>query len=434
MKDLSRRDMLLALRAAAVGLPLGFLKQPLAYAADACAPALPDPSSSPDFLLMSLSVAGDPLNANCPGSYVSGVYNNPHPDLAPTSLRLGSVSTTAAAPWAALPSGLLSRTSFLHVATTAVSHNQFDSVVKLNGAAKNAEGRGAETLPALIAGETASLLGTVQSEPIALAPDPISVRGMPVSYVKPSDMVALFQPKTSALADLGALRDTTIDAIHAQLRARGTRAQRAFLDRYAVGRTQARNLGDCIGSLLSRLPVDPESDGPEDQVLTAIVMFKLKVTPVVTVSVKFGEDNHHDPGFDVEADETKAGVGALGFMWSELVNAGLADHVTFANLNTFGRTLRQSDEGRSHNPAHHVMTVTSRRIRAGIVGGVGPVGKDFGAVRFSSNSGLPDSSGDITPDISLQSAAKTLAAAVGVPRDRIATRITGGSVITGALV
>ena len=423
-----------ALRAAAVGLPLAFVRNPTAFAADACAPAMLTDPRAPDFLIMSLGPSGDPLNANCPGSYVTGVQNNANEAMTPTNFALGGYSTRAARPWSTLPAAMRSRMAFVHNRTGAIGHNQFMTVTRCFGAVKNADGRGEESLPGAIALETAAALGTIQSEPVALSSAPVTVRGVPVQMFKPSGLLALFQPQTSAISNLSGLRDQTVDALSAQLRTSGTKAQKRFLDRYVAGRSQARALGDCLGTLLDELPlVAGQADGARDQVLTAIALFKLNVTPAVTITIPYGGDNHRDPELTNEMNQTVAGVQALDYLWTKISEYGMADRVTYASLNTFGRTLKTVGEGRSHNQQHHVMTIIGRRVRGGVYGGVAQSGNDFAATAIDSVSGASRPTADIPADETLQGAAKTLSAAVGLASERIDTRINGGKVISAAL-
>lgn len=421
-----------ALRAAAVGLPLSFVRQPLAFAADACSPAMLTDPAAPDFLLMSLGPGGDPMNANCPGSYVADVINNPNPEMAPTNFNLGGRPTRAALPWSTMPAAMAARTAFIHNRTGAIGHNQFQAVTKLFGAVKNEDGRGEETLPSAIATETFGALGTIQAEPVSLSTAPVTLRGVPVQQMKPTGLLALFQPSTTTLTGLAGLRDQTVDALNAQLKASGTKAQKRFLDRYVSGRSQARALGDCLGTLLDELPAAAaEADGALGQVLTAIALFKLNVTPAVTITIPYGGDNHNDPDFTNEMNQTVAGVDALKTMWGKMVEYGMQDRVTYANLNCFGRTLLRADDGRNHNQEHHVMTVISRRAQGGVYGGLARVGVDFGATGISSNG---DGTLDIPAVETLQAAAKTLASAVGVSDARLDVRINGGKKINAALV
>ena len=65
---------------------------------------------------------------------------------------------------------------------------------------------------------------------------------------------------------------------------------------------------------------------------------------------------------------------------NQLAAAGLADSVTFMSLNVFGRTLGPGNaDGRQHNENHQVSIAIGKPFRGGVIGGVIPVGKDFGA-------------------------------------------------------
>jgi hypothetical protein len=79
------------------------------------------------------------------------------------------------------------------------------------------------------------------------------------------------------------------------------------------------------------------------------------------------------------------------------------------------------------------MTLFGRHIVGGVIGGLSPVGDDFGAVAIDSKTGLASAKGDIDPSTSLESAGKTLAAALQLPEDRITARINAGTIVSGAL-
>lgn len=187
--------------------------------------------------------------------------------------------------------------------------------------------------------------------------------------------------------------------MYATLKAKGNRYQRTMLDRYALARTQTRQLGDGLAALLSRLPLDPTTPNtPNDQPLAAIALFKLKVAPAVTVHLPFGGDNHNDADLADELEQTVASISSLEFLWSELTGAGLQDRVMFASFNTFGRTLkRNSRGGRDHNGGHHVMLLFGQKIRGSVVGGIAPEGNDFMASAFDAASGAVSETGEVRP-------------------------------------
>jgi hypothetical protein len=432
----SRRQLLLgglfgagtvALRSLVTGLPRSWLLGARdAQAAD---------RAPPQYLILATSGQGDPLNANAPGTYVAGAENNPLPQLAEAEVTFGDSSFAAAGPWGTLPADLRERLAFFHHRTYTNAHPEHRKVMALHGAAKSAAGNGQEMLPSLLASELAAGLGTIQSEPIPLGGELITYEGRALDNIDPTGLKSLFDQPDDLLTGLSSLRDQEIDALYGDLRQNGTRVQRQFLDRYALGRDQVRKLGEDLATLLARLPTDPANrDSPTDQVIAAVALIKLKVAPVVTIHLPFGSDNHNDSDLTIEAQETVDSIAVLGTLWSELTAADLQDQVTFGSLNVFGRTLkRNASGGRNHNQNHHVMTLFGKHVQGGVVGGVGPIEGDFGALAIDSSTGQVSETGDIDPLSSLESAAKTLGAALQVPGERLDQRISGGKVVAAAL-
>ena len=418
---------LVGLRSLATGLPKAWiLGERVAHAADL----------TPQFLILATSGNGDPLNANAPGSFVNGAQNSPLPELLAEAVTFGDASHQAAKCWGTLPEELRARLAFFHHRTYTNAHPEHRKVMALQGAAKSAGGNGQEMLPSLVASELATTLGTIQTEPIPLGNELITFEGRALDNIDPSGLKSLFDQPDDLLTGLTSLRDQEIDAIYGDLRVNGTRMQKQFLDRYALGREQVRKLGEDLAQLLTRLPIDPtERDSPVDQIIAAVALIKFKVAPVVTVHLPFGGDNHNDSDLTVEAQDTVNSIGTLNTLWTELTAQGLQDQVTFASLNVFGRTLkRNAGGGRNHNQNHHVMTLFGKHVKGGVIGGVDVVDQDYGAVGIDSKTGKADPNGDIAPLASLESAGKTLAAALQVPSDRIEARISAGKVVSAALV
>jgi hypothetical protein len=418
---------LVGLRSLVTGLPKAWLLgERMAQAAD------PVP---PQFLIFATSSQGDPLNANAPGSFVAGAENSPLPQLAVASIGFGGSSHQAAQCWGELPEALRARLAFFHHRTYTNAHPEHRKVMALHGAAKSATGNGQEMLPSLFSSELAATLGSIQSEPIPLGNELITYQGRALDNIDPSGLKSLFDQPDDLLTSLTSLRDQQIDALYAELSSAGSRVERQFLDRYALGREQVRKLGEDLAQLLARLPVDPTNrDSPVDQVIAAVALIKLKVAPVVTIHLPFGSDNHNDSDLTIEAQETVDSIATLSTLWTELTAQGLEDQVTFASLNVFGRTLkRNAGGGRNHNQNHHVMTLFGKYVQGGVIGGVEAVENDFGAAAIDSATGQASPGGDVDPLSSLESAAKTLGAALQIPSDRLDQRISGGKIVGAAL-
>jgi hypothetical protein len=418
---------IVGLRSLVTGVPRSFLLgERLAHAAD---------MALPQFLILATSSQGDPLNANAPGSFVAGAENSPIPELAPADVAFGDSTYQAAQCWGSLPEALRARLAFFHHRTYTNAHPEHRKVMALHGAAKSGSGNGQEMLPSLFSSELAVALGSIQSEPIPLGNELITFEGRALDNIDPTGLKSLFDQPDDLLTGLTELRDQQIDALYGDLRVNGSRVERQFLDRYALGREQVRQLGDDLAQLLARLPIDPTNrDTPLDQVIAAVALIKLKVAPVVTIHLPFGSDNHNDSDLTIEAQETVDSIATLAALWTELTTQGLEDQVTFASLNVFGRTLkRNASGGRNHNQNHHVMTLFGKHVVGGVIGGVEAVDDDFGAVAIDSSTGQASASGDIEPLSSLESAAKTLGAALQVPSERLEQRISGGKVVSAAI-
>ena len=89
------------------------------------------------------------------------------------------------------------------------------------------------------------------------------------------------------------LRDKTLDTLNQYARSKGNATQRSFIDQYATSTTQLRTLQQGLLSSLSVL----KDDSQDSQIQAAIILFQMKVTPVVVVHVDFGGDNHGDPAW-----------------------------------------------------------------------------------------------------------------------------------------
>lgn len=413
----------LALRALATGLPLSFLSLPRRVRAQ---------EAETSYLVLAISDRGDPLNANAPGSYVEGVVNNPLPELAPTTVRLGAMETRAARPWAELPETLRSRLAFFHFRTGVVTHPQMDEVLHLRGAVTSTEGAREEMLPSMLAAEAAPSLGTILRDPIPLGREGLSASGLPLDGISPAELKNLFATSLSGLDRLASLRDQAIDQIYADVRASGTRQQRTFLDRHVQSRDQARALGEQLSTLLERVSDNPMNEVEEarDQILAAVALFRLNVSPVVTIHIPFGADNHQDATLEDEAAAHLSGIGLIETLHQELTAAGLLDRTTFATLNVFGRTLLPNRAGgRDHNGNHHVMAAFGPRVRPGVYGALAREGNDFAAMAIDAETGRGVPDGNVPADETLLAAGRTLVRWMGLPDEVSERRLTGGRAV-----
>lgn len=423
---------LLGLRASMLGVPAAWLAAPrtaLAQAAQGCPAGL----TAPQFLVLSASDKGDPINANAPGSFeLDAIQHANDPALAPTRFALGGASVVGAKPWAELPPEVLARTAFFHHATRAVAHPNHASVMALLG-----QTRAAEMLVSICAKALAPCLGTVQPEPVAVGANGsgelLRFEGRSLAALSPRALQTVLGSAKGPLGNLKALaslRDRDVDALHALFKEHATLAQRAFLDRMVQTRAEARAIPEALVDTLDAITANDVSG----QILAASALIRMKITPVVTLHVPFGGDNHQDPEFADEVDETVSGVASIGALMQRLKDDQLADRATFALLNVFGRTLVSSGRrGRNHNPDHAVSVLIGPRVRPGVIGGVVRSGADVSAQAIDAASGAASARGDVSVDASLASLGKTLGALLGLPEALLDQEILNGKLVKGAL-
>jgi hypothetical protein len=427
------------LRALATGLPASFFLPTSAARADAIRTGqrlVCTENDKAQFLVLSVSGDGDPINANAPGTYEDpGVV---HPDMAraplmaPTALKLGQIATVAAQPWSTLPRWVLDRTSFFHMATMTTIHPDIPKVLQLMG-----DIAGREMLPSLLSRHLAMCLGTVQSAPASLLgtgrPEYVTYEGNVIPNLNAVALRDILVHPQGPLTQLSTLRDKSMDRLHARLKADGaaSAAQLAMVDTLARSREEARAISDKLLSNLTAIQ-DNEVGG---QIAGAVALIAMNVTPVVVIRIPFGGDNHADFNLARESEETASGVAAVGALMAKLQESGLEDRVTFATLNVFGRTLKQiGTKGRHHWADHQVSLLIGKPIRAGVVGGIAPgASQDYSALPIDARSGAGTTAGDIPVSQTLSAFGKTLGSAVGLPEDMLEKNISRGKVVRAAL-
>ncbi len=419
---------LVGLRSLATGLPASFLLNPRrALAAGTCDGDL---ATKAQYIVLSTSGNGDPINASVPGTYDDPkIAHSADPAMAPTPLSLAGQTVTAAAPWASLPQAALDRTCFWHLMTNTPVHPKEPDVLKLMGT--TAAG---EMLPSMLAKALAPCLGTIQSQPISLgASNPsetISFGGAPLPYIPPLALKATLTSAPGPLTNLQKLRDQTLSQIYDLYKNGATAAQKAYIDALVKSQQQIRSINQSLLDTLSAIT----NNGASAQIAAAVTLIQMNVSPVIAVHIPFGGDNHQDAGLANETAQTVSGVAAVAALLQSLAGAGLSDQVTFMSLNVFGRTLGPANtDGRQHNQNHQVSITIGKPFRGGVIGGVAPVGNDYGATAIDSKTGKGSSKGDIAPADSLSSFGRTVMAGVGVDAAAIGSGITSGTIVRAAL-
>jgi hypothetical protein len=277
------------------------------------------------------------------------------------------------------------------------------------------------------------VLETIQSQPVNIGRNVnLTSGGVALPRIQLTALKQLLTASDSPLADLRSIRDQHVDRIHEILKRDGTPAQRRYLDERAQSREDARKLADDATSIFELVT----DDSAVDELLAAVALFRLRVTPVVTVSLPFGGDNHSDAGLQEEMDQTEESIEAIATLMSTLEAQGMADEVTLGMLNVFGRNLVSDPAGgRDHWSKHAVSLLIGKGVRAGVVGGLAPAGEDFTSVGIdaATGAGILDG-GDVPYAETLVATGKTIWAAAGTDCETIDTAIPTSKVLDAALV
>lgn len=433
---LDRRQLLraalggVALRSVATGLPASLLLAPRVGRAQA------DPMAAGPgrMLILFTSNAGDPLNANVPGTYGAGaeeVAHSPAPTMAESPVKLGETFSTAAKPWADLPQWLLDQTCFFHHATYTPVHQDQSKVMKLMGATDDDE-----MLVTILARLLAPRQGSVQSVPLSLGArngsELLTARGRVLANVGPRSIARALGGPTGPLATMHELRDREIDRIYKLYRDHGTRHDRDLLDAWARSRDEVRGISDeLVGQL-----ADIDQDGEEDQAKAAAVLAAMNITPVITLKGSFGGDNHNDANLGRETTQTISGVARIGRLMTQLRTMreqGILRHdVLVGSLNVFGRTLRKKGtSGRDHNRGHHVAVLMGPGMKGSVIGGIERNGNDYRATGIDAETGGKGTS--ISYEETLGSMAKTLGTALGIEAKQLDAYVDQGRPVPAAL-
>lgn len=456
----------LGLKAVATGLPAWFLANPRkATAADLeCAIQAKE---NLQYLIMNVSSMGDPISCNCPGTYDGDAAAAIHPDdpsMAPVQFALGDKMVTAATPWGTLLDTFKGRTNFFHHYTGANNHGDQPKVSRLMG-----KTTGGEMLVSAYAKILSGCLGTVQPEPVSLsaggnASELISYQGRSMPPVSPTQLRQLLTGSSgggfgggsvpgmrgggssgNVLVALRPIRDTYLDKLNELAKQDSTGVQSKFLDALSRSQEQVRSLKDTLGTLLGSI----NADDVAGQALAAAALIAANVTPVVTVKIDFGGDNHSDGSLANETaahTDSKRGVAGINSILQALVDNGLEDKVTFSTLNVFGRNLNgisktESKQGRDHYGSHSVAVMIGKNVMPGITGGVtnvtgsfGSSGTALGAGDIDSSTGMvaPPGSGDVDRTDTDVAMARTLGAALGIPQSEMDKALVMGG--TGKVI
>ena len=287
----------------------------------------------------------------------------------------------------------------------------------------------------------------MQAAPIAVgargnSSELVSFGGRMLPSISPTQLKQLLQgARGDALTAKGALRDlrdSSLTKLNDLAKRSASAVQKDFLDKLALGQTQVRQLADTLADTLNAI----SSDNVAGQAQAAAALIAANVTPVVTVHIGFGGDNHTDNNLQAEADQHVSGIQGIQAIMTALANtkdasgSPLTDKVTFATMNVFGRNLNNisklssttSPGGRDHFGNHNVMVIIGKNVKPSVIGGVTADSKGtLVASGIDSATGAAVASGgDIDATKTQTSAARTLGAALGIPDSRRRQRLHRG--------
>lgn len=344
----------------------------------------PGPGSRrPQFVILSTSPSGDPLNANAPLTYDSpDLRHPPDPGMAPTELRLGDRTYVAARPWAELSRlpAVGDHLCFFHHATNGDSHGD----------------TGPLTHAALLARHLAPLLRTTLTTPILLG-GPLSAR---------PELPSLL-PTALRGSPLGSPDDGLAPTL-AMIRDNGPMGQ--ILAALVLIRRKLAPV------LVIELPFG--GDNHADTLLAAEARQTL-----ASLAPRDGLGQPRTTG--------------IPFLYAQLERLGLVDQVTLVCMNGFGRTLKRlGSAGRDHLSSHHVTVAIGPHLRPGVIGGIEarPELGDYSAAALDAATGAAARDGDVAVADSQAAVLRTVAAAVGLSTELLDVVLPRGPLIGAALV
>ena len=455
----------LGFKAFVTGLPAWYLLNPRRATAQDLQCAI-TAKQNLQYLILSVSSNGDPLNCNVPGTYeATSIIHPTQTEVEAVQVTLGDKAYGAALPWAdpsvmsptdmamgvatpatgQLTSAVLARTAFFHHRTGTTVHGDQPKVMKLLG-----DMSGGEMVVSAFAKHLSTCFGTVQAAPIAVgargnSSELVSFAGRTLPSISPTQLKQLLTgSKNDPLVKARVLRDQALNQLNQLAKDDGSPVQKQFLDKLATSQTQVRALADQLATTLSAITADDVNG----QALAAAALISANVTPVVTIHLSFGGDNHTDANLQAEADQHVSGIrgiqtvmNALGTL-TDSAGVSLTERVTFATLNVFGRNLNGIQKvtdrtGRDHYGNHSVMVMIGKNVKPGVIGGVVAASNGtYSAGDIDSASGAQVTGGDVSSTKSQAAAVRTLGAALGIP-DSVAagdyTAGAGGKVVPAAL-
>ena len=419
----------LSMRSLLTGLPPYFLLEGRASAAD----------PTRKFTIIAQSGAGESINGFGPGSFDAEHFI--HPTMADSDYARTIAGTTYTADSLNRTTTFLDgpepvriaecfealgpmqdHMAFFHYRTSLGIHPQFPIAQKAGGAIKGYLGRGEEELPAAIAQENAAALGTLLQKPIVLSGS-ATYEGAPLNSYSPTvikELVSSTVEREVPSQLFGAARNYLVDRVFREVKANGTRNQRAFLDEYAISQQQA----DEVASRLVAEVVDITDDSLTSQMQMAAILIKLRLTPAVVVGYRVSGDNHVSNGLSVETDLTLDMMATYRDFYEFANQLEVWDQCLYGTVSVFGRGMHETGNGRGHNGSLCTGLLFGDHLERKVVGGIDltPERRKGACLPFNATTGGLENA-NVGVEQAQACYVKSVMKAAGVPDDRLDVRV-----------
>ena len=250
-----------------------------------------------------------PVNCNAPGTYDDpGIDHPSDPSMVSTPMTFGVADgQRGARSGRRSPASVLARTCFFHHGTYTIIHPDEVKVLGAHGASRRRR-------DAPLVSVARALHGARDGAPAA------ALAGRPTGPSRPSSTRGSRRPSSrrrrwrasSRSPRTASARPTWWrSATRRSIRSTPTRAARGIRRRRTSStstRRRSRSFARCSRACSSSLSAIKDNS-QDSQIQAAIILFQMKVTPVVAVHVSFGGDNHGDTGLASEIAGHEIGRG-----------------------------------------------------------------------------------------------------------------------------
>ncbi|MEO1582143.1 MAG: hypothetical protein AAFR91_09850 [Pseudomonadota bacterium] len=389
------------------------------------------------FAVIAQSGAGESVNGAGPGSFDSPDFIHPSDsatdltrvidgrtfsaaDLGATTDYLGGANPVRISRCFEALGPMQDNMAFFHHRTGFGIHPQFQLAQKIDGRLKGDDGRGQEELPAAIAQENATALGTLTDRPIVLSGN-ATFQDAPLGSYSPTSIRELVLSAVSSEVPaemFSATRNYLIDEVYQGTRESGDPNQQRFLDEYVVSQNQATEVAERLLDEVNAI----DDDGMASQMKMAAIIIKLRLAPVVVVDYRLSGDNHVGNGMTVEAEHTLNMMADYREFYDFAVSNGVWNDLLYATVSVFGRSMNETGNGRGHNGSLSTGLLFGGHLTRKVVGGIDATRPRGFCMPINANDG-GTANPNVSEDDTFACYAKSVLQAAGVPSPRLDVRV-----------